>query len=197
MEEIVGTKRYHRGHYSQVTKDDGSKEEFNTIRGGIAFPQDNTPGIILTGGILRGGEVVKVIFEKEFNTLSEAVRVAKVVHEKMLPYRLYYQDLPENEAFGVFLQRNASQRLSIQAAPYSEKLDFGIPLINDFLSNDRLIVPKGSVISKQLQTNWANFSHEQGALNAITALFCLLSGLVHEPWDSGLCSEAALENCWG
>jgi hypothetical protein len=138
MEQIIETKRYYRQHFSEVEKSDGSIEQYNTIRSGIAFPQEKTTGLILVGGILRDEEVIKILAEKDFNTLSEAVGLVKMFYEKFLLYALYYQDLPENEAFGVFLQRNNPQRLSIRPAPYTEKLDFGIPLINDYLANDKL-----------------------------------------------------------
>lgn len=193
MEEIIETKRYHKQHFTRIKKSDGSVEEFNTIRGGIAFPREKTPGLILAGGILRDEEVLKVIAEKEFTTLSEAVLLADMFYEKLLPYALYYQDLPENEPFGIFLQRNALRGVLIRPAPYAEKLDFSVPLIKDSLLNRGLLVPKGSVIAKQLPTNWDNFSHEHESQNAIVALFCLLSGLVHDPWNGGVPSEASLE----
>jgi hypothetical protein len=193
MDEIIETKRHYNQHVTQLKKSDGSIEEFNTIRGGIAFPKEKTPGLILAGGILRDEEVLKVIEEKEFSTLSEAVGLVDTFYEKFLPYALYYQDLPENNAFGIILQRNSLRGSLVRPAPYAEKLDFCVPLIKDFLNDWNLKVPKESVIANQLPTDWENFSHEHEAQNGIIALFCLLSGLVHDPWNGDGFSEACLE----
>ena len=132
MKDIVKTQRFYKQHFSQVEKSDGTLLEFNSIRAGIAFPNKQTPGLILTGGIQRGKEIVQIIAEEKFGNLSEALKLVNDFSEKFLLYALYFRNCPEAEAFGNFLQRENSKKVSIKVAAYTENLDFAVHLLGDF-----------------------------------------------------------------
>jgi hypothetical protein len=186
MEKIIEGER--QEGFTRLTSADGRSEDFTNIYGGLSFPYEETPGLILIGGLVHDSGCMKMLVEKEFWSLSEC---AALIDEFKPIYQLrylYHQEGSENEAFAAFL-KNEKSSLSIEVARYSDNMSFAISLINNYLANDKLLVPKGSIIAKQLQTNWESSASEK-TLHGIVALFCLLSG-VH--FDSHLFDPIDLE----
>jgi len=153
--------------------ENGSSEEFRYIRGGIAFPHESTLGCFLIGGLGIGSDSIKVLKEMEFQSLSEAVQIFDELYVVYPYYRCYCRDIPENTSFVNFF---TDKRYYIRPAPATEHLEFGFSLINDFFLNNRLQIPKGGILEKQLQSNFEIFEKGEN-LHGINALFALLSGL--------------------
>jgi hypothetical protein len=175
--------------FTRLTGADGRSEDFTNIYGGLSFPFEETPGLILIGGLVHDDTgCIKILAEKEFRTLSEC---AALIDEFQPIYQLrylYHQEGSENEAFAAFL-KNEKSSLSIEVARYSDNISFAISLINDYLANDKLLLPRGGIVAKQLQSDWGGNASER-TLHGIVALCCLLSGV---NFDSHLFDPIDLE----
>jgi hypothetical protein len=178
MKEILKVERFKEENFMRVTRKDESFEEFTNIWTSIAFPFEKAPGVILVGGVVRDSELIKILDEREFNTLSEGFEAAVGFKETYLFHRLFYQYVPEAKDFAKYYKEMGSEnKFSADAALHSENIEFGIALINDHLRENKLIVPAGGLLSQQLQMNWETFSMEK-RLNGILALICLIAGII-------------------
>jgi len=184
-------------HFARLTYKDETFEEFEIIRGSIAWPHGNIPGLILIGGLPRGTEAIKVLEETTFKTLPEAKKLL-IDHEAKYSetlYCIYYQNIPESEGFVKYL-KGGDQHPGppFTPAPYSESIDYGIQLVSSCLDDKKLKVPGEGLLATQLQTGWENISSEKN-LHGVIALSCLIAGI--QARFEGLFSEAILEGCQG
>jgi len=174
----INAERYGELNFTRLINEDGSCEEYTTIYGGISFPVGGTSGLILIGGLVRDAENVKILVEKEFRSVSECAELIKEVDRKFQPYCMYCQEGPEIEAYAAFVRRKS--RFSITPTKFTENITFTVPLINDYLDNNKLLVPQGGVLMKELQRDWESHAIEEKP-PGVTALACLLSGILFHP----------------
>lgn len=168
-------------------------EEFNLIRGSMSWPRDGIPGLILIGGIIRGGETIKVLEETPYQTLPEARKIldAHVSKYSEALYCVYYQNIPESEGFVKHLKGgNQYGEPSLHAAPYTESIDYNIQLVNSILTGNNLKVSGNGILAAQLLSGWDNVPNER-ELHGVIALSCLISGI--EARFDGLFSEDLIE----
>ena len=153
-------------------------EEFEVIRGSIAWPHGTIPGLILIGGPLRGTETIKVLEETPFRTLSEANKLLldhKAKYSDTLG-RICYQNIPEGEGYIKHLKGKDEYSMPhFSPAPYSESIDYGIQLVSSYLDDKKLKVPGEGLLATQLQMGWENVSSEKN-LHGVIALACLIEG---------------------
>lgn len=143
------------------------EQDFDYIRSGVAFPHDSMPGCFLVGGLKEGS--IKVLWEVEFLRLDEVFAALEGLHHWNF---CYCRNIPENEPYVGFFE---SKSFLLRLAKSTEHIAFGITLINDYLSNNRLQVPKGGILEKQLQSNLEIFGKSE-SLHGINALFSLIAG---------------------
>jgi hypothetical protein len=179
MEKIVKVERFRQQGFTRLVCADGRSEDFTGIFCGLSFPREGTAGLILVGGQVRGTEAVKVLAEKEFQTASECGELIEDFESKFQPYCAYYLEGPENEIFAALLKRN-EKSFTITSAKRTENINAAIPLINDYIVNNKLFVPKGGILAGELQRNWKSLDSEK-RLHGIIALFCLLAGMLFDP----------------
>lgn len=202
MQGLVTAQRFPADSFTRLHYEDGNHEDFKSIRGSIVWPNEEIFGVALVGGLEIESEVLKILEEREFRTLSEAEHLIDGFAEKYLFWCLYYRDVPESESWLGFLNRRFDShwhfaRWRMQPSPNSEHIDFCIHLINEALQADRLIVPKDGLLDRQLQQGWQNVVSEP-KLHGIVALAVLLSGFLSDPEGrgTGLLSESEFEKLY-
>lgn len=183
-------------YFVTLKYEDGTSEEFDIVRSSIAWPHEAVPGLFLMGGLPRGTEVVKVLEERPFKSLSEARRLIldrKVKYSKALSW-VYYQDIPEGEGFAKTLTgRDEYFDPRLKAAPYSESIDYLIQVVGSSLDDNEVKVPAEGILATELQVGWENVTSEKH-LNGVIALGCLISGIRGR--FEGLFSEDLADNLW-
>lgn len=153
---------------------DGTSEDFKTIRGSIVWPHEETPGMILIGGLKYDDERIKVLEESEFRNLAEAAEILTRCKERYFNlYCFYYPDIPESEAAIKYINKRNGCLFIL--SPYSENIDFGIRLIAAYIDDNKLIVPKKGYLATQLKMNWDVGSGKR--LYAVICLACFLCGM--------------------
>ena len=191
-----GRNEFRSARLSRVTYTDRTSEDFQIIRGSIAWPRVGIPGLILVGGIPCGGAVerIKVLEEAEFHTLPECRKIldAYVAKYNETLFCVYFQNVPESEGFVKFLKGGGEYReRSLTVAPYTESIDYNLQLVNSHLADQTLKVPGESFLATQLQARWDATSNEKD-LYSIVALACLISGM--QARFDGMFSEDTMEN---
>jgi hypothetical protein len=168
-------------------------EEFKLIRGAMSWPRCGISGLILIGGIIRGTDTIKVIEETSYEMLPEARKIldAHVAKYSEALYCVYYQNIPESDGFVKHLKGGKQHgKPEIQAAPYTESIDYSIQLVNSTLADNKLKVPGNGILATQLLSGRDNVNNEK-ELHGVIALSCLISGI--EARFDGLFSEDLLE----
>ncbi len=164
--------------FTRLTYENGTCEEFDIIRSSIAWPHESVSGLILIGGLPRGTEVIKVLEEISFKSLSEAKRLLlgyKTKYSNALSWA-YYQNIPEGEGFVKALKgRDEYFDPYLKAAPYCESIDYVIQLVGSCLDDKELKVPADGILATELQAGWENTTSEKH-LHGVIALGCLISG---------------------
>ncbi len=182
-----------RDRFVSLTYVDGTKENFEIIRGSIAWPHEGIPGLILIGGILLGEDRIKVLEEAPFGTLPEARSILdnhSALYEEAL-YTVYYQNSTESEGFKKYLTGiDKNGKAPLKAAPFTESISYSIQLVNSSLTADKVLVPGDGTLAAQLASGRNSVSSEKD-LSGVIALSCLISGI--EARFDGLFSEAHLE----
>ena len=152
------------------------EKEFRVIRSGVAFPHESVPGCFLVGGVNKDTDSIKVLGELEFGELG---KVFESLNGLCHWNYCYCRNVPENEPYVDFFQKKS---LYLRLAQSTEHIAFGVNLINEYLINDHLQIPKGGILEKQLQSNLDIFESCEN-LHGINALFALLCGLdTEEPF---------------
>ena len=194
---------YHRkraytpGRLSRLTYADKTTEDFEIIRGSIAWPRTDIPGLILMGGIPCGRDVetIKVLEEREFHALPECRKTLDAYAAKYNETLccVYYQNVPESEGFVNFLVNGdeSHQKPRLKVAPYTESIDFSLQLVSSHLAEQTLKVPGESLLATQLQARWDATSNEKD-LYSVIALASLISGM--QARFDGMFSEDTMEN---
>lgn len=167
------------GGFRRLTYEDGTFEDFEIIRGAIAWPRESIPGLIIIGAIPRGTETIKVLEETPFKTLPEARNILadhKGQYSRTL-YCIYYQNIPESEGFIKYLKGDkVHPDPPFKVAPFSESIDYVIQLVSSCIDDKKLKVPGDGILAEQLQAGWKNISSEKN-LHGVIALACLISGM--------------------
>jgi hypothetical protein len=165
--------------FARLTYTNETTEEFEIIRGSMAWPHGGIPGVILIGGVPRGGvDTIKVLEEAPFQTLPEARKILddyEAKYVKVLPYA-YYQNTPESEGFVKYLKSGGYSDPHLESAPYTESVDYSIQLVNSYVADMKLKVPGEGVLATQLQAGRDATANESD-LHGVIALACLISGI--------------------
>ena len=192
-----GRNEFRSARLSRVTYTDRTSEDFQIIRGSIAWPRVGIPGLILVGGIPCGGDVetIKVLEEAEFHTLPECRKILDAYAGKYNEtlYCVYYQNVPESEGFVNYLVSGDKSRQKpwLKVAPYTESIDYNLQLVNSHLAAQTLKVPGEGLLATQLQARWDATSNEKDLFSVI-ALASLISGM--QARFDGMFSEDTMEN---
>ena len=173
---------------------DGTTKEFSLIRGTIVFPHQDYPGITLLALKPLGSEVVEVIEEKLFTDIAGAIEVLDEL-SAYLPSLYYYNENAESEGFISYLKRapELQDKIPLVPAYHADAVDYGLRLIQDFLTAERLKLPTDGILASQLQTGRHESPVEE--VYAITALRYLLAGIKEMPWEKEL-EDFSLESCF-
>jgi hypothetical protein len=178
---------------TEISYKDGRVETYSLIRGAIVFPHQDYPGITLLALRPLGSEVVEVIEEKPFTDIVGAIEVLDEL-SAYLPSLYYYDENAESEGFISYLRRATELQGKIPLVPayHPDAVDYGLRLIQDFLTAERLKLPTDGILASQLQTGRHESPVEE--VYGITAIRYLLAGIKEVPWEKEL-EEFSLESC--
>jgi len=179
---------------TEISYEDGTTKTYKLIRGAIVFPHQDYPGIVLVAVKLLESEAVDVLEEKLFRDIAGAIAVLDEF-SAYLPSLYYYEENSESEGFISYLRRASELQGKIPLVPayHADAVDYGLRLIQDFLTAGRLKLPTDGILASQLQTSRHESPVEE--VYAITALRYLLAGIREMPWEKEL-EDFNLENCF-
>jgi hypothetical protein len=165
----------------------GESEEIATVevfftRGALVWPRGIMPGII----ILAGQDLqdkIEIYEEIEFRTISLAGEIINDLITRFIPDYFFYKDPAVDWGFLRELAKvlDGKDRWKLAVSPFCNDFDYGNEAIEDFLKNDRLIIPKGGIIHKQIESHWKGMVLQENQFHGIEALRYLLTGVRVKP----------------
>lgn len=192
--EVIEAERIQEELITRLHLEGGDHEDFRSVRGGVAFPFENLPGVILLGGEKKETGLIKVLVEKEFDSLLDLPEILADFEKRYGFYCIYRSEDPDTET--IINHLSIKLRSSPNPTDYrfraiqgTDNFSYEIQVINHFLKNDKLVVPKNGVLATQLEAGWESFLASEQKLRSILALFFLVLGIDQRDNMSWLCGE--------
>ena len=145
-------------------------------------PTSRDCSLLLISPDTRIDEKVEVFEEREFKTISEAARILLDWWPRYRPecYYAVIGDCTFVSDLEDLLKKEKAD--NIQTTIFEKNIDYGNQVINEYLNNDRLSVPRNGVLHHQFETNWEDLGQSKQLLHGIEALRYLMVSIKSYRW---------------
>ena len=162
METIIVKERGLESFWIEITKENGQveREQARGARAGLSWPSPGSPGFYVILGqlyktlpngkhplrILKEGSnhIVNSLFQELVDNIAE-FNGYEIFSDVSFRYQNYVQD------FWRFHQDRRLQDIKLLSAPFFQSFGHGVYLIKEWIGDQALYIPEGSVAKEQLK----------------------------------------------